>query len=488
MKKKPAAGRPAKADSRKSASKGAYGKKPGGKPANRFDGADRFRKTYGTSAADGQQDGPVKNSDREVSKDTRNKKTSFSSSERTPGRGKGDKASGRKPFSGSFERSERGESEKTPGRSPKTPGRKPFPDSFERSTGRGKSEIPGGRSAKAERSTESGKGDNAFRSKNFSPAERAAAKKLEATRDRKPFSDDDRGRPGKKPYGRKQAEPGRDPENFGWHKDTCGKDRYEKKSRRGKGEDYYGAEDTYEPQQHDDGPMPLNKYIAHSGVCGRREAATLVKQGRARVNGELILEPGHKVMPGDTVTLSGKKLIPQKGLVYVLLNKPKGYITTTEDPKGRKTVMDLVAGVNAPRIFPVGRLDRNTTGLLLITNDGMLAQKLAHPRNNVKKIYQVTLDKPLAKADFDKILAGVELEDGVAPVDALSYLSDKRELGIEIHSGRNRIVRRIFEALGYEVVKLDRVMYAGLTKKNIPRGKWRFLTEREVILLKHFKN
>lgn len=235
-------------------------------------------------------------------------------------------------------------------------------------------------------------------------------------------------------------------------------------------------------------PMPLNKYIAHSGETSRRDAATLVKQGKVRVNGELILDPGYKVQPTDVVSLAGKKLRLVKHLAYVLLNKPKGYITTTDDPKGRKTVMSLVSLPGGERLFPVGRLDRNTTGLLLMTNDGDLAQKLSHPSFKVKKVYQVSLDKPLTKADFEKILEGVELEDGKAPVDALAYLESKNELGIEIHSGKNRIVRRIFESLGYKVEKLDRVMYAGLTKKNIPRGQWRLLADREIILLRHFKS
>ncbi len=234
--------------------------------------------------------------------------------------------------------------------------------------------------------------------------------------------------------------------------------------------------------------MTLNKYIAHSGECSRRDAAALVKQGKVKVNGELVLEPGYRVKAEDRVTIAGKKLTPQRDFVYVLLNKPKGYITTTEDPEERKTVMDLVEGVEVPRLYPVGRLDRNTTGLILLTNDGDLAQKLSHPSYEVKKIYQVTLDKPLTKGHFEQILNGVELEDGIIQVDALSFLETKNELGLEIHSGRNRIVRRIFEALGYEVEKLDRVMYAGLTKKNIPRGKWRLLNEREIVLLKHFKN
>ncbi len=234
-------------------------------------------------------------------------------------------------------------------------------------------------------------------------------------------------------------------------------------------------------------PMPLNKYIAHSGECSRRDAAELVRQGKAKVNGELIDDPGYKVNEGDQVTLSGKKLKPTKGLVYILLNKPKGFITTNEDPQGRRTVMELVKAADAPRLYPVGRLDRATTGLLLITNDGDLAQKLAHPSYNIKKVYHVTLDKRLTQTDFDKILAGVELEDGKAEVDEMAYLEKNNEIGLEIHSGRNRIVRRIFESLGYTVEKLDRMMYAGLTKKNLPRSRWRYLDENEVRLLKHFK-
>lgn len=234
--------------------------------------------------------------------------------------------------------------------------------------------------------------------------------------------------------------------------------------------------------------MPLNKYIAHCGICSRRDAVEFIKQGKVKVNGELATEPGMKVADGDAVSVAGKKIVPTKNLAYILLNKPKGFITTTEDEKGRRTIMDLVASSEVERLYPIGRLDRNTTGLIILTNDGELAQKLSHPKYNVKKIYQVTLDKPITKADFEKILAGVTLEDGIAPVDSLAMLEEKNEVGIEIHSGKNRIVRRIFEHLGYQVEKLDRVMYAGLTKKNIPRGKWRLLTDREVILLKHFKS
>ena len=249
----------------------------------------------------------------------------------------------------------------------------------------------------------------------------------------------------------------------------------------------FRKEDDEKEEESEIKEMTLNKYIAHSGTCSRREAAEMVKKGKVKVNGELALDPGYRVQEFDEVTIAGKKLTPQKNRVYLLLNKPKGYITTTDDPQGRDTVMDLVAGAEIDRLYPVGRLDRNTTGLLLLTNDGDLAQKLSHPSYETKKVYQVTLDKPLTKKDFEAILAGLELEDGPVVVDALSYLDEKNELGIEIHSGRNRIVRRIFESLGYTVEKLDRVMYAGLTKKNLPRGEWRLLEEREVILLKHFK-
>ena len=232
--------------------------------------------------------------------------------------------------------------------------------------------------------------------------------------------------------------------------------------------------------------MPLNKFIAHCGVCSRRDAAELIKQGQVKVNNEAITEPGHKVSGKDEVKVNGKKINLAKTLVYVLLNKPKDYITTTDDPQKRKTVLDLIR--IKERIFPVGRLDRNTSGVLLLTNDGELAQKLTHPSHEAKKIYHVTLNKPLDKKDFDKILKGVELEDGPASVDVLAYADskDKTQLGVEIHSGRNRIVRRIFEHLGYDVKNLDRVMFAGLTKKNVERGKWRFLLEKEVRQLKYF--
>jgi len=232
--------------------------------------------------------------------------------------------------------------------------------------------------------------------------------------------------------------------------------------------------------------MPLNKFIAHAGVSGRREAAELVKQGKVTVNGDIVYEPGYKVLGNEDIKVNGKKVFSQKNLVYVLLNKPKDFLTTLKDPEGRKTVMDLVKAATPERIYPVGRLDRNTTGVLLLTNDGELAQKLTHPSFEVKKIYEVKLDKPVQKEDIEKILAGITLEDGSIKADAISYVDpkDKSIVGVEIHSGRNRIVRRIFEHLGYDVKNLDRVMFANLTKKNVDRGKWRHLNEKEVRLLK----
>ncbi|MBI3137405.1 MAG: rRNA pseudouridine synthase [Sphingobacteriales bacterium] len=234
--------------------------------------------------------------------------------------------------------------------------------------------------------------------------------------------------------------------------------------------------------------MPLNKFIAHAGLAARREAAELVRQGLVKVNNETVSEPGFKVSAKDEVRVNGKKIFLAKNLVYILLNKPKDYITTTDDPQGRKTVLDIIGRATPERVYPVGRLDRNTSGVLILTNDGELAQQLTHPSNEVKKVYHVTLNKPLDKKDFEQILKGVTLEDGPANVDVLAYADskDKTQIGVEIHSGRNRIVRRIFESLGYDVRGLDRVVFAGLTKKNVDRGKWRFLTEKEVRDLKHF--
>jgi len=231
----------------------------------------------------------------------------------------------------------------------------------------------------------------------------------------------------------------------------------------------------------------LNRYISNAGICSRRDADVLIQEGRIKVNDKVVDELGFKVKRSDVIKFDDRTLNPEK-LVYLLLNKPKDYITTMEDPEDRRTVMNLIKNACQERIYPVGRLDRNTTGLLLFTNDGEVAKKLTHPSHEVKKIYQADLDKPLTESDFEKIAQGeVELEDGKVKVDKIAYVSpDGASIGLEIHEGRNRIVRRIFEHLGYEVVKLDRVMYAGLDKKDLPRGKWRMLTDKEIVRLKHF--
>jgi 23S rRNA pseudouridine2605 synthase len=228
----------------------------------------------------------------------------------------------------------------------------------------------------------------------------------------------------------------------------------------------------------------LNKYLANAGICSRREADKFISAGLVTINGKVVTELGTKVMPGDVVKFNNEKVNPEKK-VYILINKPKDCVTTTDDPEGRRTVMDLIKGACEERVYPVGRLDRNTTGLLLLTNDGELAEKLTHPSYNKKKIYHVFLDKPFHPEHMEELLNGIELEDGMIAVDAISYVGNSKfEIGIEIHSGRNRIVRRMMEHLGYEVVKLDRVYYAGLTKLNLPRGKWRFLTQSEIVRLK----
>ena len=236
----------------------------------------------------------------------------------------------------------------------------------------------------------------------------------------------------------------------------------------------------------DDGLVRLNKFIANSGICSRREADTYIETGLVTVNGERVTELGTKIDPvRDDVRFNGQRIRGEKK-VYLVMNKPKDFVTTLSDPHADKTVMDLISKSLCPeRVFPVGRLDKATTGVLLLTNDGDLTEKLTHPKHEVRKIYHATLDKNLKKEDFDKILEGIELEDGPIAADALSYVEgDKSQVGLEIHSGRNRIVRRLFEHLGYKVKKLDRVYFAGLTKKNLRRGAWRFLEEKEIALLK----
>lgn len=228
----------------------------------------------------------------------------------------------------------------------------------------------------------------------------------------------------------------------------------------------------------------LNKYLSNAGICSRREADVLIQTGVVTVNDVIVLEMGHKVMPGDKVRYDGETINAEKKR-YVLLNKPKDFITTMDDPWGRKTVMSLVSKACKERVYPVGRLDRETTGLLLFTNDGDMAKKLTHPRHKSSKIYHVELNKPVKLEDLKKLTEGIELEDGKTAFDKAEYVKDSsREIGVELHSGKNRIVRRMFESMGYDVVKLDRVQFAGLTKKDLPRGHYRHLTEKELAFLK----
>lgn len=242
------------------------------------------------------------------------------------------------------------------------------------------------------------------------------------------------------------------------------------------------AAPKYTARIEESGEIRLNRYIANSGICSRREADEYIKAGLVSVNGTIVTELGVKVKPEDDVRYNGERLKGEKK-VYIVMNKPKDFVTTTSDPHAERTVMDLLAGCKE-RVFPVGRLDKSTTGVLMFTNDGRVAEKLTHPSYNKKKIYQVSLDKKLTATDFDKILKGIWLPDGEIAADALSYIEgDHSVVGVEIHSGRNRIVRRIFESLGYKVKKLDRVYFAGLTKKNLRRGEWRYLTDMEVNML-----
>lgn len=247
-----------------------------------------------------------------------------------------------------------------------------------------------------------------------------------------------------------------------------------------------GKPTTSRSEKDDDGKVRLNKFIANSGICSRREADQLIETGVISVNGKVITELGYKISPTDIIRYGGETIKREKP-VYIVINKPKDYITTSEDPQERKTVLHIIGSSCQERVYPVGRLDRNSTGVLLLTNDGELTKKLTHPKYGKKKVYHVVLDKPLKMADMQKIAGGLELEDGPVTVDEINYVdnaSSKKEVGIELHSGKNRIIRRIFESLDYKVIKLDRVYFAGLTKKNLSRGQWRYLTEKEISMLK----
>ncbi len=279
------------------------------------------------------------------------------------------------------------------------------------------------------------------------------------------------------------------PEKRAFDRSPKSSDRNDRQWNRKEKHEFYGDKKKSKSSQSfskgvDDGSTRLNKYIANAGVCSRREADELIAAGVVSVNGEIITEMGYKVMPGDIVKYNNESLKSER-LVYILLNKPKDFITTTDDPENRKTVMGLIEKACKERVYPVGRLDRNTTGVLLFTNDGDLAKKLTHPSFEVHKVYQVELDRPVKGTDMEQIREGIRLEDGLIKADEAVYTTpEKNVVGMELHSGKNRIVRRIFEHLGYDVKKLDRVVFAGLTKKDLPRGRWRFLTEMEVASLK----
>ena len=278
----------------------------------------------------------------------------------------------------------------------------------------------------------------------------------------------------RKDYKKKSFKDDRKGKNTG--KNT-GKNKFKKSTGKGK---FVKKTEKYEKPE----PIRLNKYIAASGICSRRDADELIKKGKIRVNGKLVTELGVKVELSDKVFINDKQISPERK-VYILINKPKDYISTVDDPHAERTVIDLVRSATKERVYPVGRLDRNTTGVLLLTNDGDLTKKLTHPSSNKKKIYHISLNKAVTKADLERIADGIELDDGFIKADAINYVDgNKKEIGIELHSGRNRIVRRIFEQLEYRVVKLDRVYFAGLTKKSVSRGKWRFLSEKEVSMLK----
>jgi len=261
--------------------------------------------------------------------------------------------------------------------------------------------------------------------------------------------------------------------------------RFENRIRSGKGSSSKTGKSISKQTGDISENIRLNRFIANSGVCSRREADELISKGMISVNGSQVTDLGTKVKYSDDVRYKGKKLSSEKK-VYVLLNKPKGYVTTVEDPHAEHTVIDLLGNDFPERVYPVGRLDKETTGVLLLTNDGDLTGKLTHPKYNRRKIYHVFLETPVVKNDLFKLTEGIQLDDELVVADAVSYADpeDKSQIGIELHSGQNRVIRRLFESLGYRVKKLDRVYFAGLTKKNLPRGKWRFLSEKEISMLK----
>jgi 23S rRNA pseudouridine2605 synthase len=369
-------------------------------------------------------------------------------------------AQGKRPFTG--------------GRGPSTEGSDRPERGGERPERRGPGAAPKGRAstyqARTERSTEGTGARSGPASKRAGKRPAGAIRRGEAPQERHL---DHSAKPTRKPGSKGPWIKDRPQRDAGPRKPSAGGEWRENKKGRGT---------RSEPAI--DGLMRLNRYLAQSGLCSRREADDLITAGVVSVNGKVVTELGTKVYPSDKVHYGGQRLSMEKKR-YVLLNKPKDFITTTDDPRDRRTVMNLIATACTERLYPVGRLDRQTTGVLLMTNDGDLAKKLTHPSHGAEKIYHVTLDKSVTKAHLTQLVEGVELEDGPAQADEATYVqgATKREVGLKIHMGRNRIVRRMFEHLGYDVLKLDRVVFAGLTKKDVPRGEWRHLTEKEVMFL-----
>ena len=423
----------------------------------------RFDKKERSSDSDKKFDKPYKKRD-----DSAGEKRSF--------RGSDDKKPFRKKFGDDKSFGDRkksfGSDDKKPFRKRDDDGeKKPFRKKFGDDKGFGEKRSFGSDDKKPFRKRSDDDGEKKPFRKKFGDDKGFGEKRSFGDRDKKKSFDDD-----KKPFYKKRDDG--DGEKKSFNKD--GEKRRKFKPRGAKKPNHNS--DDFLPNP--DGLTRLNKYLSNAGICSRREADDLIKAGTVSVNGKVITEMGFKVGPTDKITYAGETLRHQKK-VYLMLNKPKDYITTTDDPQERKTVMELIAGACKERVYPVGRLDRNTTGLLLYTNDGELATKLMHPKFGIKKVYQVTLDKNLKAEDYERLTEGFDLEDGFIKPDELSYINgNKKELGIEVHSGRNRIVRRIFEHLEYEVIKLDRVVFAGLTKKDLPRAKWRFLTDKEVGFLK----
>ena len=428
----------------------------------------RPRKTFKSDSA---PRGGYKKSDRSESSDRSFRKSGDSFDERSSRPRKTFKSDG--ASRGGYAKSGRDQSEDKPFRKSN--------EEFGERRGRSGSAFskPGKKFFKsADKSSDSSREDDAAPRKSFSARAGGKASSDKPRREgpfKKRFSDEGSERPFKKPGARRSFdEADEKPRGFTSKRKVSG----ERKS--------FDQEEEQAPAQ--TSKVRLNRYIANSGVCSRREADELITMGLISVNGKTITELGYKVNPGDEVRYESKVLRAEKP-VYILMNKPKGYLTTTVDPQERNTVMHLIGSKVKERIYPVGRLDRNTTGLLLLTNDGDLADKLMHPSYNVKKIYKVELDRPLTKADFEKIVeGGIQLEEGKVVVDDIAIISDdKKTVGLEIHIGWNRVVRRIFESMEYQVVKLDRSVYAGLDKKDLGRGEWRFLKKEEIVRLKHYK-